>query len=47
VENPAKVADFRAALAAGDCVFPAEPLPKAVVEKATELGIEVPENLVA
>ena len=44
LENPAKVADFKAALAAGDCVFPAEPLPKAILEKATALGIDVPQR---
>ena len=42
--NPQKVADFKAALANGDCTWGDTPFPKAVFEKATELGIEVPEH---
>jgi hypothetical protein len=45
--NPQKVADFKAALENGDCTWGDTPFSKAVVEKATALGIEVPENLVA
>ena len=45
--NPEKISDFKAALAAGDITWGDTPLPKALVEKATALGIEVPENLVA
>jgi hypothetical protein len=44
--NPQKVADFKAALANGDCAWGDTPLPKAVVAKATALGIVVPTNLV-
>lgn len=44
LENPAKVADFKSALAAGDCVFPVEPFPKAILEKAKALGIDVPQR---
>jgi hypothetical protein len=40
--NPQKVADFKAALANGDCTWGDTPFPKAIVEKATALGIEVP-----
>jgi hypothetical protein len=45
--NPQKVADFKAALENGDCTWGDTPFSKAVVEKATALGIEVPENLMA
>jgi hypothetical protein len=45
--NPQKVADFKAALENGDCTLGDTPFSKSVVEKATALGIEVPENLVA
>jgi len=45
--NPEKVSDFKAAIAAGDITWGDMPLPKAIVEKATALGIEVPVNLVA
>ncbi len=45
--NPQKVADFKAALENGDCTWGDTPFSKAVVEKATALGIQVPENLVA
>jgi hypothetical protein len=44
--NPEKISDFKAALAAGDITWGDTPLPKALVEKATALGIEVPVNLV-
>ena len=45
--NPQKVADFKAALENGDCTWGDTPFSKAVVEKARELGIAVPTNLVA
>jgi hypothetical protein len=45
--NPQKVADFKAALANGDCTWGDTPFSKMIVKKATELGIEIPENLVA
>jgi hypothetical protein len=41
---PKVAADFKAALAVGDCVFPAEPFPKAILEKAKALGIDVPQR---
>jgi hypothetical protein len=44
--NPQKVVDFKAALENGDCTWGDTPFSKAVVEKATELGIAVPTNLV-
>jgi hypothetical protein len=44
--KPEKISDFKAALAAGDITWGDTPLPKALVEKATALGIEVPVNLV-
>ena len=44
--NPEKISDFKAALAAGDITWGDTPLPKALVEKATALGITVPVNLV-
>jgi hypothetical protein len=37
--NPQKGANFKAALANGDCTWDDNPFPKAVVEKAKELGI--------
>jgi hypothetical protein len=39
--NPAKVLDFRAALANGDCLWGETPLAQPLVEKATALGLEV------
>ena len=39
--NPAKVMDYRQALANGDCTFGAEPLPQSLVAKSKVLGIEV------
>jgi hypothetical protein len=44
--NPERISDFKAALAAGDITWGDTPLPKALVEKATALGITVPVNLV-
>jgi hypothetical protein len=39
--NPAKVVDYRQALANGDCTLGAEPLPQSLVAKLKVLGIEV------
>jgi hypothetical protein len=39
--NPAKVVDYRQALANGDCTLGAEPLPQSLVTKLKVLGIEV------
>jgi hypothetical protein len=39
--NPQKVADFKAALACGDCTLPAEPLSKSLKEKIVALGIAI------
>jgi hypothetical protein len=38
--NPLKVSDYRAALAAGDCRLPEEPLTKSLKEKIVALGLE-------
>ena len=37
--NPLKVSDYRAALAAGDCRLPEEPLSKSLKEKIVALGL--------
>ena len=39
--NPAKVMDYRQALANGDCTLGTEPLPQSLVAKLKVLGIEV------
>ena len=39
--NPAKVVDYRKALANGDCTLGTEPLPQSLVAKLKVLGIEV------
>ena len=39
--NPAKVMDYRQALANGDCTLGTEPLPQSLVDKLKVLGIEV------
>jgi hypothetical protein len=39
--NPAKVVDYRQALANGDCTLGTEPLPQSLVAKLKVLGIEV------
>jgi hypothetical protein len=39
--NPAKVVEYRQALANGDCTLGAEPLPQSLVAKLKVLGIEV------
>ncbi len=39
--NPAKVVDYRQALANGDCTLGEEPLPQSLVAKLKVLGIEV------
>jgi hypothetical protein len=38
--NPAKLADYKAALANGDCVLPLGPFAKSFVEKMQDLGID-------
>ena len=38
--NPLKVSDYRAALAAGDCRLPEEPLTRSLREKLAALGLE-------
>jgi hypothetical protein len=39
--NPAKLVDYRRALANGDCTLGTEPLPQSLVTKLKVLGIEV------
>jgi hypothetical protein len=39
--NPAKVVEYRQALANGDCTLGAEPLPQSLLDKLKVLGIEV------
>ena len=44
--KPAKVEDFKKAIAAGDVKLGNTVLPKATVAKLVELGVDVPKNLV-
>jgi hypothetical protein len=39
--NPQKVIDYKAAIAAGDCTLPAEPLSKSLREKIVALGVGI------